>query len=264
MYIYNWLSASIQIQDYRIFTLLSMKPIQIIKAGTTFPETLKRYGDFDLWTTRVLNLPVSQIEVVDAQSMAPLPPAEECAGVIITGSHSMVTENLEWSLRLESWIRTLLDEGTPLFGICYGHQLLARAAGGIVGFHPKGKEIGTNSVHLSRHVQFDSLVNDSPSQFLAHTTHAQTILELPTQAVNLAFSSHDSNQAFRIGENAWGVQFHPEFDEAIMRDYISKQSGQLILEGTNTDTLLSNVSDTPETRKILRKFGQLAISKYTG
>jgi len=238
-----------------------MKTIQIIKAGTTFPHTLKQLGDFDRWTTQHLQQPSSMLHIVDIQNKAPLPSTKECAGVIITGSHTMVTQNLDWSLRLEAWIKTLLRERIPILGICYGHQLLARAAGGVVGFHPNGKEIGTVTVHLSHSRHSDPLFKESPSQFLAHTTHAQTVLQLPKHATNLASNSHDSNHAFRIYENAWGVQFHPEFDVAIMRAYISEQNHQLKLEGLKIDSLLATVSDTPDAGIILRKFGEFALSK---
>ena len=120
-----------------------MKKLFIIKAGTTFHNTAKQYGDFDQWTLSWLGPIDMEICILDAEHGASLPLATECAGVIVTGSHSMVTDNLPWSKKIEAWIPSLLESQIPFFGICYGHQLLARSLGGEVGDHPGGKEIGT-------------------------------------------------------------------------------------------------------------------------
>ena len=104
-----------------------MKKLYIIKAGTTFSTTAKQYGDFDRWTLAALGTTDIETCILDALNGEELPDAGEFAGVIITGSHAMVTDELPWSVRLENWIPSLLAAGTPLFAICYGHHLLARA-----------------------------------------------------------------------------------------------------------------------------------------
>lgn len=171
---------------------------------------MKQFGDFDDWTITALGAVDVGIDIVDAERCDDLPVAEECAGVVITGSRSMVTDNLPWSVNLEEWIPSLLEVGTPFFGICYGHQLLARAAGGRAGFHPQGREIGTLSVHLLPDCSGDPLFGSLPQSFLVHATHLQTVLTLPKGATRLAANAHEPNHAFRIGNWAWGVQFHPE------------------------------------------------------
>lgn len=110
-----------------------MKKLYIIKAGTTYPVIKERFGDFDTWTLQGLGKTEAETRVLDAVSGAALPMAADCAGVIVTGSHSMVTDDLPWSVELEEWIPSVVEAGVPFLGICYGHQLLARAGGGEVG-----------------------------------------------------------------------------------------------------------------------------------
>ncbi len=241
-----------------------MKRLYIIKAGTTFPATAKQFGDFDRWTAATLGITDVEIDIVDAENGADLPSVQECAGAVITGSHSMVTDNLPWSVRLEEWILSLLHTDTPLFGICYGHQLLAKAAGGQVGFHPRGEEIGTVKVALLPDCVDDPVFQSLPQSFLAHVTHEQTVLRLPTGAVRLAANEYEPNHAFRLGGWAWGVQFHPEYSTDILRSYIREQKEELEVAGRNVTELLNTVSETPYAAQTLRNFGKVVKESLTG
>ena len=238
-----------------------MKKLYIIKIGTTFPATETQFGDFDKWTAKALGSVEIQICVVDAEHGAALPIIEECAGAVITGSHAMVTENMPWSVKLEKWITSLLKAQIPVFGICYGHQLLARAAGGQVGFHPRGKEIGTVGIQLLPDCFNDPIFQALPNSFLAHVTHSQTVLNLPKGAICLAANTHEPNHAFRLGKCAWGVQFHPEYNGDIMRSYIQEQANDLKSDGFDVPQLFSEVSETPISAEIFRRFGDLVANR---
>ncbi len=233
-----------------------MKVLYVIKVGTTFPATAKRLGDFDRWTTASLGAPRVPTAVVDAEHGAPLPAASECAGVVITGSHAMVTDELPWSVAVERWISDLLGAEVPIIGICYGHQLLAKAAGGHVDFHPKGQEIGTVPIELNARCGEDRLFGGLPASFLAHTTHSQSVLRLPSEAVHLAGNTFEPNHAFRLGSSAWGVQFHPEYDGEVMRAYIDEQSERLAERGVRSDELRAAVTETPEALETIRRFAR--------
>jgi len=238
-----------------------LKRLYIIKTGTTFPATLAQLGDFDTWTREGLGGTTTEIGIVDAENGAKLPPAGDCAGVVITGAHPMVTDDLPWSIAIEQWLPSLLAAETPIFGICYGHQLLARAVGGTVGYHPRGKEIGTVVVSCLPEAEHDSLFRGLPASFLAHVTHAQTVLTLPPGAIRLAANGYEPNHAFRIGRCAWGVQFHPEYTADIMRAYIREQAGELAAAGMETEWLLQAVAPTPAAGGLLRTFAGLVAQR---
>jgi len=232
-----------------------MKQLYIFKLGSTYPPTAARLGDFDDWISQELGPVTIEVAVVDAEHGEPLPAHAHCAGVIVTGSHAMVTDDLPWSIAAETWLREALAQDVPIFGICYGHQLLARAAGGRVDYHPRGREIGTAEIFPLPASTADPLFRELPNPFLAHTTHGQSVLELPPGAVHLAANSYERNHAFRLGECAWGVQFHPEFDTTVMQAYIDAQAKKLTAAGHDIGRLSREVRDTPFAAGVLRRFG---------
>lgn len=235
-----------------------MKKIYLIKAGTTFSSTLERFGDFDDWVKEALGELAVPVQVIDVLQGSSLPEPGECSAVLVTGSHAMVTDNLAWSLALEAWIPLLVTANVPFLGICYGHQLLARAMGGEVGYHPQGREVGTVAITLSSEAADDLLFRGLPSLFSAHTTHAQSALHLPPDAVRLACSNHEQYHAFRIGSCAWGVQFHPEYTVDVMSAYISAQEKTLRKEGRSVEDLLLQVAECHFASKVLTNFAALA------
>ncbi|MFU8770548.1 MAG: glutamine amidotransferase [Desulfotignum sp.] len=234
--------------------------IVLVKTGDTFPDIRETLQDFEHWIIRGLGVDPRQIDVVNAPALDPLPGGAVIAGVVIAGSHAMVTQNLDWSLRVEAWLAPVVGAGTPVLGICYGHQLLAKAMGGLVDFHPQGLEIGTAAIHLTHAATADPLFHDLPAVITVHTCHSQTVLRLPEGAVCLAENSHDPHHAFRLGRAAWGVQFHPEYSRAVMAGYIDNMVPVIEALGKDADQLRRSVSDTPEALKILERFAGLCLA----
>lgn len=234
-----------------------MKPLLIVKTGQTLPALRASGEDFEDWIMRGLAIDLGRVLVVDAYADEELPDLDSIAGMVVTGSPAMVTELAPWSERCAEYLRDAVGKTVPVLGICYGHQLLAHACGGEVGYHPKGREIGTVAIDNAAAAQQDALFGVLPERFLGHTTHSQSVLRLPEHAVLLASSVHDAHQAFRIGENAWGVQFHPEFDAQIMRGYVWERRAALLEEGYDIDRLIGGVSETPEATHLLRDFALL-------
>ena len=104
-------------------------------------------------------------------------------------------------------LREALQAGVPALGVCLGAQLLASAAGAEVRRSPS-PEIGWFDVELTPEGADDPLLGRLPGRFLAYEWHSYAFA-LPAGAVELARSAA-CPQAFRLGETAWGVQFHPE------------------------------------------------------
>jgi GMP synthase (glutamine-hydrolysing) len=82
----------------------------------------------------------------------------------------------------------------------------------------------------------------------------QTVLRPPTGAAVLARSPGDDCQAFRWGERAWGVQFHPEFSATHMRGYVYARQDTLMKDGFDPGRLARAVRPAPHARLALRKF----------
>lgn len=241
-----------------------MSSLYIIKTGSTFPTFAPDHGDFEDWVRKGLgNNSELDVRVIGANKGEALPHPDTCAGIVITGSHAMVTDKEPWSETIAAWLPEVIAADVPVLGICYGHQLLAHATGGVVGYHPHGKEIGTVPVELTESAESDALFSGLPKAFTAHATHSQTVLGLPEGAVHLASNEFEPHHAFRVGKAAWGVQFHPEFDAPIMREYIEQQAEPLRRDNQNPEELVANVSDTPVAAEVLRRFSLLALKELS-
>ena len=238
-------------------------PFLILEAGKPV-ATMRRHGDFPHWIRVAAGLSPDEAVVVDVAQGEPLPSREGFAGVIVSGSGAMVTDRLDWSEATAAWLRDAAHAGLPLFGICYGHQLLAHALGGSVGDNPGGREMGTLEIELLPPARDDVLFEVLPVRFQAQVTHLQTVLRAPEGASVLARSAGDACQAFRWGESTWGVQFHPEFSTTHMRGYVQARKVALQREGLDPKAILAAVGSAPEARRVLRRFVHVARQRPRG
>ena len=235
----------------------------IIKTGSTLPSLLAGKGDFEDWVLAGMVIGGDQVSIVDVRDGTPFPVYDVLSGVVITGSHSMVTDHDPWSERTAAWLAGAVEKQIPILGICYGHQLLAYALGGKVGDNPNGHEYGTVEVRLNENAHQDPLLGGLPNPIKMHTSHAQSVLELPARARLLASSDMDQHQAFVAGECAWGVQFHPEFDAEATRGYIRHSRSVLLAEQQDPDRLIEQSTDTPYGSQILQQFVQFTHRRKT-
>jgi GMP synthase-like glutamine amidotransferase len=129
--------------------------------------------------------------------------------VLVLGGHMNVGEEREhpWLLDEYELLRGWVDSGTPLFGICLGAQTLAHAFGGRVEPLPE-QQVGFHEVSLTDEGARDPVLGVLPSRFEALFGNAYRF-EIPAAGVELAASTVQP-QAYRVGERAWAVQFHPE------------------------------------------------------
>lgn len=234
-----------------------LKKLYILKVGQTFENTKNRLGDFDDWVRNGITTKNITVETIDILKGEVLPSFSPTIHVIITGSHSMVTEEHHWSIAVEEWISQAVKYDIKILGICYGHQLLGKALGGKSDYNPKGKEIGTVKICTNPNVKEDPLFKDAPTDFKGNVTHLQSVLTLPEGAEVLGYNSHDEHQIVRYGQNIWGVQFHPEFDTQIMKAYIEEQKKDLLELGFRPEKLLENVTETTYAHSIIDQFVRL-------
>lgn len=116
---------------------------------------------------------------------------------------------------LKQLIRQVVAAGIPYLGICLGGQLLAAALGGKVVAN-RWEEIGHFSVALTDEGRRDALFAGITSDFPAFQWHHDSF-DIPAGGVLLAASAACPHEAFRVGDSAWGVQFHPEVTEELIR-----------------------------------------------
>jgi GMP synthase-like glutamine amidotransferase len=127
-----------------------------------------------------------------------------------------------WLTGQHDLMREALDRGQPLMGVCLGGQLLARVAGAHVG--PAARpEIGWFEIELTPEGASDPVVGALPERFEAFEWHSYAF-DVPPGGVLLA-ESPACAQAFRIGEAAWGVQFHPEVTHEMLEAWRAGADG---------------------------------------
>lgn len=114
-----------------------MNSIAIIKTGSTFPHLASRRGDFEDWIVSGMGVHSDRAIVLDVDSGSHLPEPDRFSGIIVTGSHALVTDHHPWSEQTAEWLVRAVERQIPMLGICHGHQLLACATGGEVGEKPK-------------------------------------------------------------------------------------------------------------------------------
>lgn len=142
------------------------------------------------------------------------------AAIVFGGSmHADEEETHPWLRGEKELLRRFLDVGTPVLGVCLGGQLVAHAAGAWVG-RAREPEIGWHEVELTPAAASDPVFARLPRRFQALQWHYYAF-EVPRGGVELARSPVCS-QAFRLGELAWGVQFHPEVTLAMVEQWLDE------------------------------------------
>ena len=196
----------------------------IVQMGRPPEDIHHHFGDQSEWFRKALDGLGITTQTVHPEAGDALPDVQQVAGAIITGSWSMVTDRADWSERTAAWVREMVAADRALLGVCYGHQLMAHALGGMVDYHPLGREVGCHQVALAAAAKNDDFFADMPEQFGAYLTHEQSVLVPPPGATVLARSEHDAHQILRYGPRALSVQFHPEFTAPLMAACIGVSS----------------------------------------
>ncbi|MGD8863291.1 MAG: glutamine amidotransferase [Myxococcales bacterium] len=236
-----------------------MAALLIVKTGTTVPNVAPRRGDFESWFAAGMGLPLAQARVVRVDLGEALPAPDSAQAIVVTGSAAMVSDRADWSERTAAWLREVVAADVPMLAVCYGHQLLAHAFGGVVAKNPRGRSIGTVDVELLPAAERDPLFTGFRSPLHLPVSHLEAVLELPDGATRLATTARDPNHAFALGERTWAVQFHPEFDADIVRGYIEARRDTIAGEGQDPDALQAAARDTDHGTLILRRFAHLAL-----
>jgi GMP synthase-like glutamine amidotransferase len=186
-------------------------------------------------------------------------PTVEADAVMVFGGHQNVGEEQQFPWLQDEYeaIRRWIQARTPLLGVCLGAQTIAHAAGAQVA--PVGRaRTGFQPTRLTAAGMDDPVVGALPAEFDALNANRYGF-DVPEGGVELA-RANGLSQAFRIGDHAWGVQFHPE----VRRDQVV---GWYRDDGTLTDELEASVDEGIERwqslgRKLAEAFlGQASIGK---
>lgn len=234
---------------------MKSSPIAVLVTGDPVPATRARCGGFlELLQSTAPEFAAFPWRAYDVRERDVGEELTDALAVIVTGSPLSVIDRLPWMELASERLRELVRGEVPLLGICFGHQLLGYALGGRVALNPRGREMGT--------VGFANSVSDpvlgEPGSWLVNTTHLDSVVQLPPGAEVLGATQLEPYAAVRFGRCAWGVQFHPEIDGAVMQEYIAARREPLVTEGFDVSALERAAGDAPQARGLIERFLRVA------
>lgn len=166
-----------------------------------------------------------RLELCRPHAGDPLPPEPPGGGLIVLGGAMGACDDdvAPWLSPLRELLARATGRSSPVLGICLGAQLLAAACGGTVGRSTSGGEFGLCTIRLEAPASDDPLFSALPPESEVVQWHADEITALPRGALLLASGRSCRVQAFRVGECAWGVQFHPEVNAAVLGAWLEEE-----------------------------------------
>jgi GMP synthase (glutamine-hydrolysing) len=167
-----------------------------------------------------------------------VPSSVEGDALIVLGGPMgcMDDDRAQWLPAVRQLLRTAVDDGVPTMGICLGAQLLGAATGGYVERGAAGPELGLSSVEVTTG---DDLLVAGTMPVVQW--HFDAVTALPPDAELLASSDKYPIQAFRVGEGAWGLQFHVEATPAMVREWAGNDATALRELGRDPEDVISEL-----------------------
>ena len=151
----------------------AMLPLFILQTGNPPQAIRERHGSFADMFGALLAPLGRRVVVARGYAGEALPDAAGLSGAVITGSPGNITDAAPWMREAADWVRGAHAAGLPLFGVCFGHQLMAHALGGRVDYHPGGREVGSQAIQLSAAAGSDPWLDGVPATFPAQLLHEQ-------------------------------------------------------------------------------------------
>lgn len=177
----------------------------------------------------------------------------EFDGVIVTGSIASANDTFPWIEQLKSDIRALREMKKPLFGACFGHQVISSALGGTVGKNNFGWAAGFVETRPVEHLPWDSPCgkDENSSTLGLYACHQEQVLKAPQEAQIILEADGVPVGGCLIGDSVFTVQYHPEMDDFFMRalmEEFAPSFGEGMLEKS-----LASLSQKAERARIAEK-----------
>lgn len=189
----------------------------------------------------------------------------EFSGVIVGGSpfnsSDAAAMKTATQLRVERELASLLDRivdaDFPFFGACYGVGTLGTHQGGTVD-RTYGEPVGAVSIRVTEAGRHDPLLANVPDTFDAFVGHKEALTTPPPHAIVLATSEHCPVQMFRVKNNVYATQFHPELDHESITHRLRVYRNEGYFDPDALDELIREVSvaRVPHAGNVLRAFAE--------
>lgn len=199
-------------------------------------RSTEKYGPTGNHVIRWLSpaLPEATIETIHVAGGVPAPKPGEVDGIVISGSEKGVYNDTPWMAPLRAMLEEYREAGTPVFGICFGHQIMADVWGGKAEKADKGFITGAR--------EFAS----SAGPVSAYVAHQDQVTDVPPNAQVVAGSDYCPVAALAYDFPAFSVQFHPEYNRGFTEDLIDMFGDQLMTKDQITEAKSTLDADVPD------------------
>jgi len=187
----------------------------LLVCGHVHPDALDLGGDYPALFGDLFGPLGVEVVPFDVDRGAFPASAAECDAWITSPARASVNDDEPWIRDLEELIRELIATERPFAGICFGHQLLARALGGRVERAAVGWGVGVQRYEVVAHRWWMDPPPPTPDVVQLVASHEDQVVALPDGATLLARADYCPVAAYELGERAVAVQAHPEFTAAI-------------------------------------------------
>ena len=216
--------------------------VAILKTGAPPPALETRYGDYPAMFRDILGDGI-ETTAFDVQS-GEWPGPDGFDAAIITGSSAGVYEGDPWIGDLLDWIRAAKGR-LKLVGICFGHQAMAQALGGLVEKSDKGWGVGLHAYDI---LSNEAWMRPASATISIPVSHQDQVLNTPPGARVVAGSAFTPNGALAWGDDAISFQCHPEFTPDYAADLTAGRRGRI--DGDLVDQALTSLKQTNDRARV--------------
>lgn len=202
--------------------------IGILQTGPVAPQLVGHFGEYGDIFARYLAGRGFTFRVWDVTAMELPTDPRECDGWLITGSRYGAYEDHPWIAPLEDFIRAVHAQKRPMVGVCFGHQIIAKALGGRVEKFAGGWSVGR--------VEYELAGGGTLPLF---AWHQDQVTELPPGAQVTARSDFCPYAGLAIGDHIKTIQPHPEFTPDYLRGIVEHRSKGIVPDALREAALAS-------------------------
>ena len=196
--------------------------IGILETGKLEADVKEKYGSYAEMFQHLLLSVDDQLEFDVYQVIEGHYPEsiDECDAYLITGSKSSVYDDELWIKELQEYVVSLHGQRKKLIGICFGHQIIAHALGGLTQKSERGWGVGNTISYIEEETTW---IHDARKEYSLLMSHQDQVVELPANAILIASNVHCPNDSFQIANHILTFQGHPEFSEDYLKYSMNKR-----------------------------------------